>query len=105
MTEACVCVCVFYNFFSFIFYLAVKNHIFTVHSRLGLLVQLSRKTPPSPTPPLINITSFQSSVCGRAQRGPPASTDTGGGGGRGGGETQEHWMAAAILRRRPESNV
>lgn len=71
-----VCVCVFYNFFSFLFYLAVNNRIFTVHSRLGLLVQLSQQ----PHPPLINITSFQSSVCGHAQRGPPASTDTGGGG-------------------------
>lgn len=41
--------------------------------------------PALPSPPLINITSFQSSVCGHAQRGPPASTDTGGGGGGGGG--------------------
>lgn len=83
-TEACVCMCVLQLFFIPLLSRSEQSHFYSTQSS-----RPPRPALPAAPPPLINITSFQSSVCGHAQRGPPASTDTGGR-----GEEERRWDAS-----------
>lgn len=76
-----MCMCVLQLLFIPLLSRSEQSHFYSTQSSQPPRPALPANSPaPAPSPP-INITSFQSSVCGRAQRGPPASKDTGGGGG------------------------